>query len=211
MARRNTDFGIDDDDIALIARELGVTTPDAVKRAIIAVVNEAIDETQTKAVRLIRQKVNLTVEYILKHLKVRQRAGPASDTAILGATRRPVLLSRFDARQEYRPSLDKRHRSGSRVKSGVSVSVSPGKRITVASGFLIKLRTSGVSGVAVRPTDANRARLKKREWKEAGRLGYTVLHGPSVDQLFRAALDDKGIEPDLDALAEAFIRRLSGV
>lgn len=209
MARQRSDFGIDDDDIALIARELGATDASAVKRAIIAVVNEAIDATQTKAVRRIQDKVNLTVEYILRHLKVSQRAGPASDTAILSATQRPVLLSRFDARQEYRASLDRRGRSGSRVRGGVSVSVKPGQRVTMPSAFLLKLKGSGVTGLAVRPKD--KSRFNKREWKEAANLGYAVLHGPSVDQLFRAALDDSAIEPDLDALAEAFIRRLAGV
>lgn len=209
MARRASDFGIDDDDIALIARELGIVEPGAVKRAIIAVVNEAIDDTQTKAVRRITEKVNLTVEYILRHLKVSQRAGPASDSAILSATKRPVLLSRFDARQEYRASNDRRGRSGSRVKAGVSVSVKPGQRISMPSAFLLKLKTSGVTGLAVRPKD--KSKFNKREWREAASLGYTVLHGPSVDQLFRAALDDAAIEPDLDALAEAFIRRLAGV
>lgn len=208
MARRASDFGIDDDDIALIARELGIAEPSAVKRAIIAVVNDAIDATQTKAVRRITEKVNLTVEYILRHLKVSQRAGPASDSAILSATKRPVLLSRFDARQEYRASRDRRGRSGSRVKAGVSVSAIPGKRVTMASAFLIKLKSGNGQGVAVRFVDS--PSVKKRHWAKSS-LDYAVLHGPSVDQLFRAALDDSAIEPDLDALAEAFIRRLAGV
>lgn len=118
MARRSSDFGIDDDDIALIAKEMGAATPGVIKRHIIAVVNEAIDEAQSLAVRRIMGKVNLTADYILNHLKVTQRAGPASDTAILSATKRGVLLSRFDARQEYRASRDKRRRSATGSGAG---------------------------------------------------------------------------------------------
>lgn len=209
MAQRNTDFGIDDDDIALIAKEMGVATPGVIKRHIVAVVNEAIDDTQAMAVRRIMGKVGLTAEYILNHLKVTQRAGPASDTAILSATKRGVLLTRFSARQEYRASRDKRRRSGSRVRGGVSVAVQPGVRINMRSAFLIKLRMSGATGVAVNPQ--NRDKLNKREWKEVGSLGYAVLHGPSVDQLFRSALDSGEIEPDLDTLADRFLRRVRDV
>ncbi|MND19392.1 hypothetical protein D3C80_97070 [compost metagenome] len=209
MARRSSDFGIDDDDIALIAKEMGAATPGVIKRHIIAVVNEAIDEAQSLAVRRIMGKVNLTADYILNHLKVTQRAGPASDTAILSATKRGVLLSRFDARQEWRASRDKRRRSGSRVRGGVSVAVQPGVRINMRSAFLLKLRMSEVTGVAVNPK--NQDKLNKREWKEASRLGYAVLHGPSVDQLFRSALDDGDVEPDLDSLAERFLRRVRDV
>lgn len=209
MARRNSDFGIDDDDIALIAKEMGVATPGVVKRHIISVVNEAVDDTQRLAVQRIMNKVNLTADYILRHLKVTQRAGPASDTAILSATKRGVLLTRFDARQEFRASRDKRRRSGNRVRGGVSVAVRPGVRINLRSAFLIRLRMSEATGVAVNPND--RDKLNKREWKEHGRLGYAVLHGPSVDQLFKSALADGEIEPDLDTLADRFLRRIRDV
>lgn len=209
MARQRSDFGIDDDDIRLIARELGIAQPGVVKGAIIKVVNDAIDETQALAVRHITEKVNLPPEYILRHLKVSKRASASSDSAVLSATRRGVLLTRFDARQEYRNSRDPRRRSGSRVRAGVSVSVKPGRRVSMASAFLIKLKNSGVTGVAVRPQD--QSKMTKREWKEVDSLGYAVLHGPSVDQLFKSALDDGKLEPDLDTLANQFLRRLANV
>jgi len=185
--------------------------PGVVKRTIIAVVNEAIDETQRKAINYITERVNLTPDYIRRHLKVTQRAGPNSDTAILSGTVRPVLLSRFDMRQEYRETRDKRKRSGNRVRSGMSVAVAPGVRHTMASAFAIKLKMSGVTGLAVRPNEVNQSQLKKKEWAEFGRLGYAVLHGPSVDQLFKRAIDNGDIEPSLDEMAEAFARRIANV
>lgn len=209
--RRSDDFGISDEDIALIAKEVGVDMPGVVKRTIIAVVNEAIDETQRKAINYITERVNLTPDYIRRHLKVTQRAGPNSDTAILSGTVRSVLLSRFDMRQEYRETRDKRKRSGNRVRSGMSVAVAPGVRHTMASAFAIKLKMSGVTGLAVRPNEVNQSQLKKKEWAEFGRLGYAVLHGPSVDQLFKRAIDNGDIEPSLDEMAEAFARRIANV
>ena len=207
MARRNSDFGIDDAEIAKIARELG-GTPGAVKRALAAVVNEALDETQHAAIKRITTKVNLSPDYILKHLKVTQRASASTDTGILSATKRGILLSRFDARQEYRASRDKRKRSGNRVRAGVSVRVDPTRRITMASAFLVKLRSGNGQGVAVR--NSAQDKMSKKVWPKTS-LDYSVLHGPSVDQLFQAALNDNEAGPDLDELATRFLRRLAGV
>lgn len=211
MGRQKSDFGISDEDIALIAKEVGVDMPGVVKRTIIAVVNEAIDETHRKAINYITERVNLTPDYIRRHLKVTQRAGPHSDTAILSGTVRPVLLSRFDMRQEYRATRDKRKRSGNRVRSGMSVAVKPGVRHTIASAFAIKLKNSGVTGLAVRPNEVNRPHLKKKEWAEVDRLGYAVLHGPSVDQLFKRAIDNVEIQPSMDDMVAAFARRIANV
>ena len=89
------------------------------------------------------------------------------------------------------------------------MAVRPGVRINLRSAFLLKLRMSEATGVAVNPKD--RDQLNKREWKESGQLGYAVLHGPSVDQLFKSALADGEIEPDLDSLADRFLRRIRDV
>lgn len=210
MAPRSYDFGIDPTQLAAMAEEMGLL-PDKIQRGIIATVNEAADDTVSRGIAYVTERVNLTPEYISRHLKVTKRANKGSDIAIVTATRRPVLLSRFDSRQAFRPSRDKRGRSGGRVRGGVSVAVKPGRRITMASAFLIRLKGSGATGVAVRPTQENRSSFNKREWKEADSLGYAVLHGPSVSQLIRSALTDGILMPPVDEFAANLLKRISNV
>jgi len=209
MGRQNADFGITDDELKALAEQLEKTEKQ-VKRAIIETVNDTADEVQVTAAREIARRVNLKPPYIAKHLKVSQRAIGSRSEAIISATKRGVLLSRFDANQEYRNSRDNRGRSGSRVRGGVSVRVSAtGGRHTMESGFLIKLRGSGAMGLAVRPKD--KSKLNKKEWREVGKRGYLVLHGPSVDQLFRSQIDKDGLEPTLDEMAARLLEKLYNV
>jgi hypothetical protein len=210
MAPRKFDIGIDPAQLEAVAREMGLL-PDKIQRGIIATVNEAADDTVSRGISYITERIGLTPEYISKHLRVTKRASNGSDIAIITANRRPVLLSRFDARQAFRTSRDKRGRSGGRVRGGVSVAVKPGQRHTMASAFLIRLKGSGVTGVAVRPTAENRSAFNKREWKEADNLGYAVLHGPSVSQLIRSALTDGVLMPPVDEFAANLLKRITNV
>lgn len=209
MARRAADFGITDDELKAIAAEVQRTQAQ-VKQAIIDTVNDTADAVQQEAAHEIARRVNLTPAYIAKHLKVVQRASGAKSEAVISATRRGVLLSRFDARQEFRDSRDPRRRSGQRVSGGVSVRVAAqGSRHTMASAFLIKLRGSGAMGLAVRPKDG--AKLNKKEWREVGKRGYVVLHGPSVDQLFRSIRDGDELQPTIDDHLSRFLEKLNSV
>jgi hypothetical protein len=210
MAPRKFDIGIDPAQLEAVAREMGLL-PDKIQRGIIATVNEAADDTVSRGISYITERIGLTPEYISKHLRVTKRASNGSDIAIITGNRRPVLLSRFDARQTFRPSRDKRGRSGGRVRGGVSVAVKPGQRHTMASAFLIRLKGSGVTGVAVRPTAENRSAFNKREWKEADNLGYAVLHGPSVSQLIRSALTDGVLMPPVEEFAANLLKRITNV
>lgn len=81
----------------------------------------------------------------------------------------------------------------------------------MASAFLIRLKGSGATGVAVRPTAENRSAFNKREWKEADNLGYAVLHGPSVSQLIRSALTDGVLMPPVEEFAANLLKRISNV
>lgn len=208
MARQNSDdFGISDDEIQEIARQLEMQAI-SVKASVIETVNDAADDVVSRGIKKITQSVNLTPAYIQRHLAVSKRANKNSDEAIISATKRPVLLSRYDAMMAFRPSRDKRGRSSAMVQGGVSVRVkTSGSRITMPSAFLIKLRGSGVMGVAVRPNSMKN--LNKREWGEVNKRGYAVLSGPSVDQLFSATKDE--LAPSIDELMDSFIRKLNSV
>lgn len=210
MGRQNADFGITNDELEALAKQLEQTERQ-VKRAIIETVNDTADEVQVTAAREIARRINLKPAYIAKHLKVSQRANNSRADATISATKRGVLLSRFDARQEFRNSRDKRGRAGrktnGRVQGGVSVRVSAtGGRHTMESGFLIKLRGSGAMGLAVRPKD--KSKLNKKEWREVGKRGYLVLHGPSVDQLFQSQIDKDGLAPTIESMATRLMEKL---
>ena len=206
-SRSSDDFGISDEDIQAIAKQLEYQASE-VKSAIIQTVNSAADDVVDRGIRAITKKVNLPPSYIQSHLKVSKRSSNNSDTAVVSATQRGVLLSRFDVKQEYRQSRDPRRRSGERVRGGVSVRVkSDGGRVSMASAFLIKLKGSGATGVAINPKD--KAKLHKKEWREVDKHGYVVLHGPSVDQLFAATKDE--LAPSLDELTVNFMRKLNSV
>lgn len=208
MALRNSDdFGISDDDIKEIAKQLELQA-ESVKSVVIDTVNSAADDVVERGIGLIAQNVNLTPDYIRKHLKVSKYANKSSDSATVSATKRPVLLSRFDARQEFRNSVDKRRGENRRVQGGVSVRVKAnGARKTMPGAFLIKLKGSGAMGVAVRPNDTSK--LNKSEWKDVDKHGYAILHGPSVDQIFHREINS--FEPSLDELMDKFIRKLNSV
>lgn len=208
MAPRSSDFGIDTASLEKMAKRLGIL-PDYVRRGIIATVNQTADDTLARGVEYITQRVNLEQAYVRKHLRITKRASLGSDTAIITATKRPVLLSRFDARQVFGPSRDRRGRTSKPVPAGVSVSVKPGRRITMAHAFLLRLNGSAVQGLAVRATPEARRALNKREWKEADQRGYTVLHGPSVSQLFTSAITEGQLLPSVDKMAANLLERIN--
>jgi len=208
MALRSSDFGIDTTSLEKMAKRMGIL-PDYVRRGIIATVNQTADDTLAKGVEYITQRVNLEQPYVRKHLRITKRANLGSDTAIITATKRPVLLSRFDARQVFGPSRDRRGRTSKPVPAGVSVSVKPGRRITMAHAFLLRLNGSAVQGLAVRATPEVRRALNKREWKEADQRGDAVLHGPSVSQLFTSAITEGQLLPDVDKMATNLLERIN--
>ncbi len=208
MAQQDSDdFGISDVEIRAIVEQLDQQAA-SVKTSLISTVNEVANDVVTRGIQRISETINLKPSYIKQHLRVSKRANRSSDEAWVSASKRGVLLSRFDARQEFRESIDRRGRPSGRVNGGVSVKVKTnGARKTIASAFLIKLRGSGALGVAVRPSSMQN--LNKREWKEVNKRGYAVLSGPSVDQLFMATKDE--LAPSVDELAEKFMRKLNSV
>lgn len=142
-------------------------------------INRAAAQTRTQAARNIRAEVKLPAAYVNKHLTVAAKANSNRLQATIRATRRPVLLSRFGARQITKSGKN----------TGVSVHVSAaGGRKRMPGAFLIRLRGGNGMGIA--------ARVGK------GRDAYEIKYGPSVDQVFRNTREDLIDEAQNNVIAE---------
>lgn len=174
-----------------------------VKRAARLSINSAARRYRTEGSRLIRQEVKLKASYVNKHLKAVPARGDKLEARI-SATRRPVLLSRYGAKQLTRKAKSTRAKgdayrgiAAGRKAAGVSVAVKHGRK-KMRGAFLIRLRAgryndAGAWGVALRTGQ--------------GRDAYKILHGPSVDQLWRDVRVD--IAPGVSAyVSQEFLRQL---
>lgn len=171
-----------------------------------AVLNDATDEVWSSAVEEVIGEVNLDKAYVQKHLFIHKRASAKKLQTVIRGTVRGVLLSRYGAQQVTRAGKGR-----SQVKAGISVKIKPtGRRITMASAFFIRLKRGkaageGALGVAIRPKPG--MKLSRRESLEVNKRGYAVLHGPSVDQVWRSI--SASVEPDYPRLTELFFERMS--
>lgn len=152
------------------------------------------------AEQMISSELNLEPDYIRGKISLRKRATATNFTATVSANRRGLLLSRFDAKQQF---------SGGK-RAGISLKVKKrGARKTMKSAFFIKLkrrneRGAGATGIAIRPGDG--VTLNRAEKLEANRFGYAVLHGPSVSQALETMSEH--IEIDNQSLISFFLKRL---
>lgn len=177
-----------------------------VRRAARLAINDTARKTRTEGSKAIREQVSLKASYVRKHLQLRP-ANDANLRATITATKRPVLLSRYGAKQLTRKAKQPRRSTGNprwniqpgRKSAGVSVKVkAQGPRKKMRSAFFIPLKagkyhSAGATGVAVRtgprPDD------------------YRVLHGPSVDQVWRDVREQVSPAAGVN-LQRQFIRQL---
>ncbi|PKM17413.1 MAG: hypothetical protein CVV11_19840 [Gammaproteobacteria bacterium HGW-Gammaproteobacteria-15] len=163
-------------------RKLGPQALDALALTL----NETGKNLRQQAIDQIGQQLNLTKDYISRHVTVRERATRARLQVTISAESRPVLLERYDSQQQYRPG-----KTVDQVNDGVTVQVKAGgSRKRIKQGFFIRLK-NGVNGLAMRTGEGQKA--------------YKVLHGPSVAQAYSSVRDD--IEPTSDELFQLFIER----
>lgn len=157
--------------------------------ALVSVLNETGVSLRKAAITEIGSQLNLTPEYISRHISVRQRANVRNLQVTISAESRPVLLERYDSAQHWRPGKTVPQRT-----DGISVQVKrSGPRKKMRSAFFIRLRGSDTIGLALRTG--------------TGKNAYEVLHGPSVAQAYQSVRDD--IEPSAEELLAKFFERFS--
>ncbi len=148
------------------------------EKAIIVAQTRAINKTakkvKTQAAKKIGSQVALKAGYIKSKLQI-IKANNKKDHAVIFATSRGVLLSRYSNSQLRRKSKI----TGKKKSAGISVKVKrSGSRKKMRGAFYIRLKSSGVIGIAV------------RQKGHKGRDNYKVIHGPSVSQVWNGVRDD---------------------
>lgn len=199
---------IDSRALEKLARDLD-SSAETVERALIDTINEFGAESLERARDLVESELNLSRAYINGKIYFSTRAKPGRIEAIISSDVRPLLLSRFDPIKHAKPGKTK-----PLVPDGVSVQVKRGgARRHMPGAFTIPLKRGqqkrgGNYGIAIRPGPG--VKLSPSAQREASRLGYAVLHGPSVDQVFNTNLPELTPAPDdmfaalLDKLETAF-------
>lgn len=162
--------------------------------AIQSVLSDAAKQGRQTSVSEISKQVALSKSYIARHLRVMPpaRKGDSWEAGVQ-ATRRGVLLSRFENRGLRVPKKHPRRGKGSTKHGGVTGMIKAGSRYTAKSFFYVPgLRGSGATGIAVRTGK--------------GRGAFKVMHGPSVSQVFQSVRND--IAPELQ---ERAARKVAGL
>lgn len=165
------------------------------ERALARALNRTASKAKTAASRAIRGQINLSAAYVRENLK-----GPANGFAYkatagrlearLSTPKRGILLRNFVAGAI--PSSAGKPPTPIRVKVKAA-----GPTEILRSGFFIRTKTSG----AITPAVANDV-LRRFGMKQKLDSGpYTVLHGPSLSQVFASVKDD--ISGDMSALLAA--------
>lgn len=152
----------------------------------------------------ISNELNLKHEYIRSKLSIRKRATHNDFSATVSATRRGVLLPRYDPIQLYKAGKNGQKRAGVSVKIKKS-----GSRKTIKSAFFIKLKRGknsgeGAMGLAYRPEDG--VALKPEHQSSIDKHGYAVMHAVSVSQALETFQDTLKI--DNQALIDFFTDRI---
>ncbi len=178
----------DSSELDRLARDYGLSS-EAAKRALSETINHFANVTLNESVMRIGKELNLTEAYIRGKISVSTKSKPKTLEAIVSANVRPLLLSRFDPIQHFKTGKTK-----GAVPNGVSIKVKAnGGRSHMQSGFMIPLKRgreggAGAKGLAVRPPPG--MKLSPSAQREVNKRGFAILHGPSVDQVFRTLLPD---------------------
>lgn len=139
----------------------------AISKGTVRSINNTAKKVKTQAAKQIGQEVVLTAGYIKKKLQI-TKARRNKEFAVIFATKRGILLSRFSNKQ-----LTRKAKQGGKKNAGISVKVGrkqPRKKMRGA--FYIRLKGSSVTGIAIRKKGAK------------GRNNFKVIHGPSVSQVW---------------------------
>lgn len=154
--------------------------------------NSTADKARTKAARTIRSQINFPASYVApgqKRLYVSKKATRSDLESRITARTRVTSLARF---------IQGTAKIG---RSGITVSVSPGKSRFMRRAFVLRLPQGSALtdtkfnlGLAIRlrPGEVLQNKVSARRVSS----GLYLLYGPSVDQVFRSN-DGSGVASDL--------------
>lgn len=146
--------------------------------ALMRALNKTMAKSKTLASREIGNQLNLPISKIKEKLPIK-KARKDDLNAKLSAQKRGLLMNNFVTNL----AQARKGRPVNRVRVKVKKS---GATITISSAFYIMTRNSNVLTPAVRNEVLIRQGMKH---EISGNLTYTVLHGPSVSQVFLTVKD----------------------
>jgi len=162
------------------------------ERAMARALNRTASKAKTLSSRAIRNEVNLSAAYVRDNLKgpangAAFKAFPGKLSARLSTPKRGILLRNFVTNST--PSGPGRPATPIRVRVKAV-----GPTEVLRSGFYIKTQASNAITPAVRNEVLRQLNMKQK--LDSG--PYTVLHGPSLSQVFASVKDD--ISGDMSGL-----------
>lgn len=176
--------------------------PEKVLIAAARAINRTTERARTAGGREIRKQVNLPARYVNDNLFT----GASATTDRLER----AIYGRFRATSLARYA--KGSPESSRRAGGVNLTIAPGSARFMKRAFLVRLRGEGGDtgananiGLAIRLRPGETIRNKKFSLT-ATKSGFTLLYGPSIDQLFQTVRDD--ITPDTSEFLEREFLRL---
>lgn len=188
----------------------------ALEAATIAL-NEAAHKAREDGINQIASELNLTRDYIGKHLQVKD-SRRTDLVARIRAERRSVLATRYGAAQAMEPTVSV-GRNALKLKGDPYRSIPKGQKAagsipwSVKRGatgpawrnvFFAHLKTSGAWGMIRRKGPATKGMGVAADWKQ----NLEVVHSPSVSQAWGNVLND--VTPAAMALAqERFLEELA--
>lgn len=153
-------------------------------RALSRALNKTASKAKTLASRAIRDQINLSAAYVRQNLR-----GPANGfdykatvnklTAKLSASKRGILLYQFSTNSVA---------ATGRPPEQIKVRVKPGRAIAIPSAFWVRTKGSNKLTPAVRNSVLRQLNMTRTF--DSG--SFTILHGPSLSQVFSTVKDDIG-------------------
>lgn len=202
MARQSA-FSVKIDVTALkgLAGKLAGVTPERMGQTVVAVLNESVDSAYELGRKRILRGINLTDEYVQRKMRVEHATSDHPEAAIVAPGSKGFLtgLSHYGSMQETKPVNWTNARiqalghtfadwpgwtkrtgdplrgiAPDRKAAGRSVEVVKGRRKTITPAFTMNKRDSDGNPIVFRRTGGS----------------IEALYGPSVYQLFRAAIPE---------------------
>jgi len=183
------------------------TIPKEIRRNAARAINRTLDRTATRSRKAVQAEVAFKAQYLSgvdskgkPRLGVSSRASEDNLSGAITAQFRPTMLARFVT--SGRPA------AGGKRASPITVQVNPGLSRRSRRMFLIRLPAGRGGdllnmGVAIRLRPGETVQNKKKMTRISGNL--YLLHGPSVDQVFRTVAVDEAPEAG-DFLEAEFLR-----
>ena len=194
----------------------------SVRKASVFAVNEGARFGRASALRDMDEQITLGKKYMSDNMQVSKARITAGEvSATITGRQRPTSLSRFLVNKTLRTTFTSLKKGDPRPTLKVKVK-KQGAGSGIPGAFLVRMRSgkelteTGYNvGMAIRLPNGKQVHNRKKELKPFAKgknSSLYLLHGPSVDQLFRSIVSaDKLDDTVADRVEREFMRQLERV